>query len=434
MRILLIYDNFVRDYRGLLLLKEFLKRMGHRTWIYPGWKNPIEFALYKQAQIMVVGQIAESATSKYGAFCKKNSIHLVINTSEPISAEKKLPIRLAYNTNDSNQDIISLQTLATKNSHTYVKENKNINALNKNKYKLVGFPRTDISYQKELRTIEEERFSSKYNLGRFNKTFLFVSSFLFEDAFVGVPEKDLEKWDYSSFRKKTSALRDHTVKILKKFILEELNDDEVLLIKKHPWDCSDFWENFTASQNCIVLDNTEFITTCINASDIIIHTYSTSAIEAWIMNKKTVSIFLEEYSKDNIIHMQFENIAYDYETFLEIINDSSPNIPDVNNDILFNGTMDGQATLRLAQIINELKPLESLIPKRPPSYSRLIKLQLDYLSKNWGLRKYYLDTFPNRNSKLYDFMAWENQKSIVNRTYRKPIRKFVKATLKAKKQ
>lgn len=432
MRILLLYDNFVRDYRGLLLLKEYLKRMGHRVWIYPSWQNPKEFSIYNKIDVIITGQIAEAATEKIGTFCKEYNVHLVVNTSEPITAKKNFLLTLTYNTAFLNQEIITLQSVGIKSHFDFIKAHKEIHESNKKKYKHIGFPRTDISYQKELRSIENEIFSSKYNLRKFRKVFLFVSSFLFEGAFVGVPEKDLEKWDYSSFQKKTSALKEHTVGILDKFVSEVLKDDEVLLIKKHPWDCSNFWENFARSKNCIVLENTEFITTCINASDIIIHTYSTSAVEAWIMNKKTISIFLQEYSNDNIIHMQFENIAYDYETFLEIISESPLNIPDVNNDILFNGTLDGQATFRLAKLINELKPLNSLIPKRPPSYSKLIKLNTDYLLRNWGLRKYDLSTLSEKNSKLNDFMTWENQRPIVNRIYRKPIKKFVKSALKSK--
>src|SRR6478735_1469954 len=106
MRILLLYDNFVRDYRGLLLLSAFLERKGHKVWIKAGWDDVRHFALLYQADVLVTGQIAEWATHKFAVIAKELGMRLVINTSEPILAENNFGITLTYNTSELNQDII----------------------------------------------------------------------------------------------------------------------------------------------------------------------------------------------------------------------------------------------------------------------------------------------------------------------------------------
>ena len=39
LHIILFYDNFCRDYRGLLLLSEILKTKGHKVWLHALWNN-----------------------------------------------------------------------------------------------------------------------------------------------------------------------------------------------------------------------------------------------------------------------------------------------------------------------------------------------------------------------------------------------------------
>ena len=338
MRILLLYDNFVRDYRGLLLLAEFLRSMGNKVWIKAGWDDPFSFCRIHHIDTIVTGQVAESATHGYGKYCVDNNLRLVINSSEPILQEKNFSMAIVYNTHELNQDIIDMQTVGVHSLYEYILSHKEIKNSNKSKYKMLGFPRTDISYNKELRELEREKIILKYNLGKYRKKYIFLSSFLLDGAFDGVPEKDLERWNFKEFQIRTVELLSHTAAILKKFIAEYMGENDVLLIKKHPWDCSSFFAENFVSDNCIILDNTEYIIPSLSVADMVIHTHSTSAVEAWIMKKPTVAIFLEKYYDAMCVHMQYERIAHNYEDFITMLNDVDYKVTDVNAPDLFAGS------------------------------------------------------------------------------------------------
>ena len=430
MRILLLYDNLLRDYRGLLLLAEFLEQTGNKVWIKAGWDDPFSFCSLHKIEALATGQIAEFATHKYGKYCAENNILLIINTSEPVTAENNFNILTTYNTNESNQDIIDLQSVGIYPHFKFVQTSNCIEEHNKTKYKFLGYPRTDISYHLKFRQIEEKSLTEKYNLNRFNKKYLFLSSFLLDGAFDGVPEQDLKRWNYAAFQERTIDLLSHTTKILKKFVEERLGDNEVLIIKKHPWDCSSYFKDNFSGPKCLILENNEFITPCLSVSDYIIHTYSTATFEAWIMGKPTVSIYLEKYLDVAPLHMRKERIAYDYNSFIEIL-DSETSIPEYNDDELFAGKMDGKATWRLATEISKLKPKK----KYPISFSPgMFKLRLASLKKYKALDEgklvHNVDKMAEKNTKYHDFLSWENQRHIVNKLYKKEIKKFVRKFLK----
>ena len=430
MRILLLYDNFVRDYRGLLLLSGFLEQTGNKVWIKAGWDDPFPFCRLHKIEALVTGQIAEFATHKYGKYCAENNILLIINTSEPVTAENNFAILTTYNTNESNQDIIDLQSIGNYLHFNFIQSDNFIKEYNRAKYKFLGYPRTDISYHTTFRQIEEQSLIKKYNLNRFNKKYLFLSSFLLDGAFDGVPEQDLKKWDFSKFQQRTVELLSHTTTILKKFVDEKLSVDDILIIKKHPWDCSNYYKDNFSSDKCLILENNEFITPCLSVADYIIHTYSTSAFEAWVMEKPTVSVYLEKYLDILPLHMRKERIAYDYNSFVEIL-DNETAIPAYNDDELFAGKMDGKATWRLATEINKLKPKK----KYPISFSPgMFKLRLASLKKykalNNGKLLHDVDKMAEKNTKYHDFLVWENQRHTVNKLYKKEIKKFVSKFLK----
>ena len=429
MRILLLYDNFIRDYRGLLLLAAFLKQKGNKVWIKAGWNDPFSFCALHNIQALVTGQISEWATHKYGKYSSENNILLIINTSEPAVNEKHFEYLITYNTNELNQDIIDLQSIGILPHFNFLQANKKIKDVNKLKYKFLGHPRTDISYHPSLRQIEDQKLIEKYNLNRFNKRYLFLSSFLLDGAFDGVPEQDLEKWNYTEFQQRTIELLTHTTKILNRFINEKLGDTDVLIIKKHPWDCSSYFTDNFSSEKCLILDNAEFITPCISVSDYIIHTYSTSAFEAWVMGRPTVSIYLEKYLDIAPYHMRKEKIAYDYESFIKIIEEQKV-INTYNDEDLFSGTMDGQATYRLANEIDKLTPKRRVYNKlNPRHYYRQIKSLRKYYLFDNGIKKFDRDRMAEKNTKFYDFITWENQRGEVNLMYKQKIRKFVKEFL-----
>src|SRR5262249_40601236 len=85
-KILISYLNFVRDYRGSLLLKYALEALGHRVWLRPRWDEVVRFSTVKEVDVVIACQIAEDSTSYIGKFTSAHGVHLVINSSEQVAA------------------------------------------------------------------------------------------------------------------------------------------------------------------------------------------------------------------------------------------------------------------------------------------------------------------------------------------------------------
>jgi surface carbohydrate biosynthesis protein len=418
----------------MLLLKEMLKRMGHKVWIIAGWNNPLYFASLHKIDLFVVCQISEKTTYVYGKFAYENNIRLVINTSEAFTVIGNFHAVLIYNTSEMNDEIIDMQVIPTSDFYDYILSTDVINARNKHKYKFIGYPRFDISNDKHLRRVEDDYFNKKYNLSNYDKKYIFISSFLFESSYDGMAKDDLDAWDISSYKKYQEEHLLFITTILKRFLTEYIGSNDVLLIKKHPWDCSDYFKTMFSEYNCIILDNIEYVVPCLYNVDYVLHTYSTAAAEAWIMDKKTISIQHPHLQKNDYTHMEYDYTAYSYEELTALIDNYPAQTPTMNALAIFGDYNDGNSTYRLAKEIDELGKSSSkyshteVASTSDNSFEKVknkYKSLLKYFLYDKGFLKYDVDKRAKLYSKFHDFLTWENQRPIVNKMYRKTLRKFV---------
>jgi len=427
MRILLLYHNFIRDFRGFLLLARLLESQGHSVWILAHWNKAIYFTKVMNIDVIVTGQIAESSTYKIAEFAKDNKIRLVINSTENVTLPENFEAFLSYNNTQINDEYIDLQTIASHDIYEFVQNNTKIK--NKWKYKLLGFPRLDLASNEGLRQIEDKYFRKKYKLNKFKKVYLFISSFLLEGAFEGLTEEDKQKYKLIEFQKRTELQLNEIKYILKSLIDNEIGKENVLLIKKHPWDCSSYFKDTFESPNCLILDSTEYIIPCINCADFILHTYSTSAIEAWIMKKKTISILpLNEQFPMVLNHMKYEIVVSNYKELSYTIKNYPATPPYEHSLELFEPYLDGKATLRLANEINALKPHpnKTLFKASVKAKFRLIT---KYVLHDWSIVKYRINKTARVNTKIYDLLTWENERYRVKGRYRNGIKKYVNSII-----
>jgi surface carbohydrate biosynthesis protein len=427
MKVLLLYDNFVRDFRGLLLLKALLKARGHQVWLWATWREPIKFAKVMDVDVIVGGQIAETATHHVGKFAKENNIRFVLNSTENVAAPKNFDNFFLYNTTQWNEDFIDLQTIASSDVYKHLLEHPVIKESNKSKYKYIGFPRLDLTFHERFRTVEKEDFRKKYQLEGKRKVYLFISSFLFDDAFTGIPERDREKWNYTEIKKRNADLVQLTSGILRRLLDEKFTKDDVLLIKKHPWDCSGYFQANFASDNCKILPNHEYILPCVATADVVLHTYSTGALEAWILNKPTISIISSVYRETTTLnHMLHELTASNYEEVIQQLDNYPAENPSKKSLHLFAPYLDGKATIRLANEIASITPHPAKKKFIYPLKSRLKARLIEWLIDK-GYKKLPITEKAKTNSKLHDFITWENQRSSVIRKYEKVFKKYAQA-------
>jgi surface carbohydrate biosynthesis protein/FkbM family methyltransferase len=355
MRILLLYDNFIRDYRGLLLLREALRRGGHEAWVEPLWNHPeITIRIY-DPDTVIMGQIGEETTSKIALFVRRHRINLVINTTEYVCNEHKKDNFFKSNFREWNESHIDMQVIVNRDYDQHIKHHKEIK--DKSKYKFIGCPRFDLSVHPEICAREKQSIRQKYQLDRFNRKYLYISSFIFDESGGQVSKENLKDIDAAFlYRQEQEQKKMHDV-ILRELIKDAQHNNDVLLIKRHPWDKSNFYPDNYADAHVVLVENHDYIVPLLQLSDVVLHTESTVAIEGWIQGRKTISV-LPHFDGDRSKlknNMHFEPIARDYAEIKTLI-ETYPFSETRRSLQNFEPFLDGKATLRLAELIDGLPP------------------------------------------------------------------------------
>jgi surface carbohydrate biosynthesis protein len=417
-KILVFYDNFVRDYRGLLLLTEILKKLKNKTYLEPLWNDAIEKIKQISPDTVVMGQVGEYSTSKIGAFCHKHGINLVINTTEMVNHKKKIKNFFSYNFSELNSEIIDLQIVPNSKLNIFVEQE--IPKEHKKKYSFLGFPRFDLSIEKNFRYLEVENIRKKYGIKKNQKVFLFVSSFIFDEEGGQVSVENKNKINEKEIFLKEIAIKKKQIEILKKLVSSFGTKNSSLIIKKHPWDKSKFFEETFNNDNCIVLEKNEYIVPIIELSDFVIHAESTVAIEAWIQNKKTIS-FLPEFDGNReklMLHMKNELIVKNYDELKKAIE----NYPSNNSKKIFLKnffpTLDGKTTIRFAKKIDLPTPKKNQI-----KFKKSIKEKIK--QTKWKFFKLFKKK-KNYSGYVKHFREIEKNKREITKIYLPAIKKYLK--------
>src|SRR5215510_3382500 len=422
-KILITYHNFVRDYRGSLLLKYALEALGHRVWLRPHWDEDVRFATIKQVDSVVLsGQIAEESTSYIGKFTSAHGVHLVINSSEQVAAPEMFESLVAYDRTQLNDSVISLQAIASRELKEFIDRHPNIHQ--QAKYRLLGFPRLDLALDPALRDIETGPMERRYGLTGFKKRLLYVSSLLFEETFTDVGRRDMETWKYDDLIETNHTLRRFHEPILDGLLEQYLGADGVLLIKKHPWDMSDHFERRFKHPNVRILDHSEYIVPSLACADAVIHSFSTSALEAWILGKPTISLLpAEDRAKLSLNHMADEVFASSLPDTLAYL-EAYPRTDLINSVDRFLGTFrDGKATIRLAKEIHKLQPKPEKSLRRPSLRWRARE------EARWWLEERGLwarPSLPTANAKMRRLAGWENLRAVVGGLYHGAFLNYVR--------
>ena len=420
MRILISYQNFVRDYRGSLLLQYALQALGHQVWLRPHWDEEVIFARAKEVDVVLSGQIAEKSTSYIAKFTAAHGVHLVINSSEQTATPDMFESLVTYDCDQLSDSVISLQSIASRDLKEFIDRHPRLQ--HKDKYKLLGFPRLDISLDPKLREVEKSHIDQRYGLSRFKKRLLYVSSLLFEDTFTDVGSGDMEKWQYHKVIETNHALLKFHEPILHGLIERYLGPEGVLLIKKHPWDVSDHLERRFKHPNVRILDHAEYIVPCLASADAVIHSFSTSAIEAWILGKPTISLLpTEDRESLTLNHMRDEVFACSLEETIACLESYPRTGLKESVDKILGPCGDGKATIRFAREIHKLRPKPEKTLKRPTLRYRFLP-ELRWALEDHGLRRPKLG---GANAKMRRLAGWERLRPAVQSRYHAAFRDYI---------
>lgn len=422
MRILLFYDNLIRDYRGLLLLKEILAHRGHRVWVEPLWAHPEQTVRMHNPDTVIMGQVGEETTSRIAQFIKRHHIHLVINTTEYVCENSKRDNFFKFNFRDWNEHYIDLQVIVNQDYHRYIREHRQIK--DKSKYRFIGCPRFDLAVKPEICARESRYIEEKYGLKRFGQKILYVSSFIFDDHGDQVSAENQEDIDANKIYTLEKEQKRLHHSILTALISDMERTNGVLLIKRHPWDKSSYYQERYSGDHVRLIDYHDYIVPLLQVSDAVLHTESTVAIEGWIQGCKTISV-LPRFDGDRTKlknHMQFEPIARDYDEIKALIDDY-PFETSRRSLATFDPFLDGKSTIRLAELIESLgpRPSHATFDVSPEERRIFIQQQIDERLKT----AHYLNHL-NKNGYEYLLRYMEQYRRQIDEMYLSPIRDYVK--------
>jgi hypothetical protein len=179
----------------------------------------------------------------------------------------------------------------------------------------------------------------------------------------------MDAYDYRSLITKNELLWAETLPILRKYISNHFSGDDRLFVKKHPWDISSIIEDSLAGLPVIFLDPREYVVPCMDIADVVLHSFSTSAIEAWAMHKHTVSVGKREnFDGYGLPHLDVELFDESAEDLQDAINADHDSERQVFLAEYLGDWLDGKSTLRMA---NEIIKLRSKLSKSKSAQSKL---------------------------------------------------------------
>ncbi len=412
MKVLISYHNFVRDFRGSLLLKHVLRALGHEVWLTPHWNRDTELATLQGADVIVGCQVAEQSQAYLAEFARAAGIHLVINLSEQFTSPRRQQTLITYDCDKLNDEVIAFQGIACPQLMDHIQRHPEIR--HPEKYKLIGFPRFDLSLDPELRSVETPSFLDRNGIAGTRRRLLYLSSLLFEETFVGVSDRDLDRWGYREIAATNNAIAKDVAATLNGLVRHVLAPDDILLVKKHPWDLSSRLEQMLRHPQVRFLDASEYVVPCMDAADVVLHSYSTAAVEAWAMDKRTIAILPSRFRGAlDLVHMSHEVMAEGLEDTVRLLRDYPTDSPRARAEVLLGGLTDGRATVRLALEIDGLGA---------PAQKRHAKLRAR--SRLKGLWKEYCRAIglthpesPSADAKLVLLAQWERSRGRIARLY-----------------
>jgi surface carbohydrate biosynthesis protein/FkbM family methyltransferase len=405
----------------LLLLREALRRRGHETWIEPLWTHPETTVRAYDPDTVIMGQIGEETTSQIAHFIRQHHINLVINTTEYVCNSHKKDNFFKFNFKEWNENHIDMQVIVNHDYDQHIKNHKEINS--KTKYKFIGCPRFDLSVHPEICIREKQAIAQKYQLDRFNRKYLYISSFIFDESGGQVSKENLKDIDTAFLFKQEQDQKKLHDAILRALIQEARSTNDALLIKRHPWDKSSFYLDTYRDPNVVLVDNHDYIVPLLQLSDVVLHTESTVAIEGWIQGRKTISV-LPRFDGDRSKlknNMYFEPIARNYSEIKALI-ENYPFSETRRSLENYQPFLDGKATLRLAELIEGLpsRPLNKLFHTSNEEKKTFRQLKIaERLKTAEALRHSNKDHYEYLHRYLDQF------RRIINEMYLEPINRFL---------
>lgn len=366
-RIILLLNWKNRDMRGILQLKIHLDRMAYNVRVVSHGKMPLWNIYRFRPHLIVFPQVLGEV--RMVKLAKKMGCLIAVLHSEGTVSRKNVSSWF-YKKDINVGEVVDLEMVWGPEWKQIYLEYTTLSA---NQIHVVGNPRFDI-YRPPLNSLLmcKSDFCRKYGINPKKKLVIWASNFVNLEK----SEADIEyvqsfvSYNVKEHLKIQRKLREKCTKTFLQVAKE--NSKINFMIKLHPLEIPDYYleELSKARATNVTLFKDEDISTVVNASDLLLHTGSTSATEAGFLGKPTVCMLFElDYEEDLADFIWGSDIVEDFESLQSKINyylyehgEIPPEI--INNRQSFNEKwfyrIDGKSTMRAANVIDaylqEIKP------------------------------------------------------------------------------
>lgn len=321
------------DSKILLALKALKKNyrvvIGQKSGLYSAIK-------YFNSGIVILKSFGPRNTSQID-FLKQNGFKLVSNDEELILAmdfQDKIDTRM---NNENLKKLDLLLAVGEKSDYPVIK--KNLNILMKNVF-ISGNIRLELLKKKYRKLLEKDSFDIKKKFGnyillltgfaRINK---FRENFQIDYTYNRIVEANIDPESYHIYlaeqqirMQRESLLQ--TLKFLDNF--EKNFPDKKILISPHPNERLDFWRNYIKKRKFKnIFLNSDMLSASypiINSCELLITTNSTSILEAFFLEKKSINLLGKESRPSEIeLLKRISKVVRSHEELIETVKDLGNN-------------------------------------------------------------------------------------------------------------
>jgi surface carbohydrate biosynthesis protein len=364
MRIALFPMIKARDMMGLAFLKMQLEKRGHEVRIMGDWEY---YRLYKWLpELIVVPDTINGGPRRLSRFMKRKGAHVVLLHSEGLTSTyvEKLWAGGCY----QEKDLEDLEIVwGQKTKDILIKYGKE-----PEKLRVCGCPRFD---KYKWRLLDKKEFLQAHGFDPEKKIVLYATNLVWfkgRDYSVNLESHMIE--DFESTREKLEQLRETTTKYF--FDCVRHFEEVLFIIKLHPEEDRGRFNQYVdkySAKNVLVYQDEMEVADLINICDILIHWNSTSAMEAWILNKPTISmVFTNEVDYYLTESAQYSALVRNYETLVKKIEyylrggKDAAELLDVRKKTIENlfYKVDGKSTARCVELIDHYLQSHAIRVKR----------------------------------------------------------------------
>ncbi len=378
--ILLVCNNFTRDFPGLKVLKSELKKKIRARVIIVGSIAEVQrtyYLIYKyKPHIVVLYQVQEQCSRDIARYVRNSGGMIAVVPTEVTVAQSSLVF--VVDKNISCNDLVDYYFFPGKRMYGYFLQYSDIE---KRKLYVTGSPKIDASSCKLSNVrLARARFCQENKIPQGRKNiFLFTS-------FVTVPEKYIRKdIAFSGGREELLSYFQYILRTKRHYLKDIAKlcrdfPENNIVIKVHPLEDLRDYKKIIEPNLFIVKENN--IYQCLPAIDLALHWNSTASTECWIHSKKTIQYnpleldetFLSDFTPGNPLCLSYNSLKSAVNKYLH--SDLELKYLKFQKNYLKDtfGKLDGQSGERIAEIIK--KKVSRALPK--------VNYQRHYSPLLWG--------------------------------------------------